>query len=208
MKKLTLLLVAFVVMSVTAFGQAVSDNAVIPVSINLNSILRLNVTSGGNIEFTVNTIEQYTSGIINTDLYDTRFTVASSVDFNVLLYAEDGTFMGVDNSANSMPLDNVGYQIEADGTGAAGINWDLETAGDDPSATTLLTATSTHQAITSLANAGAGGTAQNAFIINWELATDGVGIDVIGESGQLSLLEQSLAPDRYTTNVFLILEAQ
>ena len=53
----------------------------------LNSILRLNVTSGGNIEFTINNIDQYTAGIANGTRYDTKFTVASSVDFNVLMYA-------------------------------------------------------------------------------------------------------------------------
>ncbi|MCB9002091.1 MAG: hypothetical protein H6537_09000 [Bacteroidales bacterium] len=45
-----------------AFGQAVNDQAIIPVSVTLNSILRLTVVSGGNIDFVVNTIDQYTSG--------------------------------------------------------------------------------------------------------------------------------------------------
>jgi hypothetical protein len=47
-------------LSQLGYGQAVNDQAVIPVSITLNSILRLTVVSGGNIDFVVNTIDQYT----------------------------------------------------------------------------------------------------------------------------------------------------
>ena len=58
---------ALLFLSQVSFGQAVNDQAIIPVSVTLNSILRLTVVSGGNIEFVVNTIDQYTGGI-NTEI--------------------------------------------------------------------------------------------------------------------------------------------
>jgi hypothetical protein len=81
------------------FGQAVNAQAIIPVSVTLNSILRLTGVSGGNIDFVVNTIEQYTNGINNGGgdaRYQTNFTVSASQDFNVTVRAEDLTFFGQD----------------------------------------------------------------------------------------------------------------
>jgi hypothetical protein len=82
------------------FGQAVSDQAVIPVSVTLNSILRLTVTAGGNIQFVVNTIDQYTNGInIVSDQYTTKYKVASSNDYVVTLAADAASLLGVEQGA-------------------------------------------------------------------------------------------------------------
>ena len=109
MKKITLSIIALFFAGQMSFAQAVSEHAIIPVSVTLNSILRLNVVTGGNIEFVVNTIDQYTNGISNSTQYTTNFTVASSTDFDVTLMAEDATLIGSDNSAHTMTLDNIGY---------------------------------------------------------------------------------------------------
>ena len=55
MKKLFITLVLSATFLGASFGQAVADQGVIPVSVTLNQILRLNVTSGGNINFVINT---------------------------------------------------------------------------------------------------------------------------------------------------------
>ncbi|MFP4605983.1 MAG: hypothetical protein ACLFNJ_11450, partial [Bacteroidales bacterium] len=89
MKKLiVLLLVVFFGVNLQSFSQAVDDRAVVPVSVTLNSILRLNVESGGNIEFNFNTLEQYEngiSGIDQDDQYSTKLTIASSVDWDLIM---------------------------------------------------------------------------------------------------------------------------
>jgi len=178
-----------------AMAQPVSDNAVIPVSVTLNSILRLTVVTGGNIEFVVNTIDQYTNGIANAPRYTTNFTVASSVDFNVNMDVEDASFLGQDNPSNNMALDNVGYAVfpnSAAGAGVDGTNWNLQ-------AITGLVTGST-PIVTGIAGNAAGNSVQNNFDIRWELAR---GTQVSG----LSLLQQSIAPDRYVTNVYLQLVA-
>lgn len=207
MKKITFLFAGLLI-GLATIAQPVVDNAIIPVSVNLNSILRLNVSSGGNIEFTVNNIDQYTTGVLNSDRYDTKFTVASSVDFNVLMYAEAANFLGSDNTANVLPIDNVGYILESTGTGNAnGAEYDfINDAGDGTLSTiTPLNATATTAIITGVGGAAAGNTLQNAFTINWELAT---GALTAVNTTAASLLAQSVAPDRYTTNVFLVLEPQ
>jgi hypothetical protein len=191
MKKLILSL-SIVGLSLFTYAQAVVDNAIIPVSVNLNSILRLNVTSGGSIEFSFNTIADYTSGITNSDRYDTHFTVASSINFDVALYAEDATLIGVDNSAHTMALSFVRYVMGEEGTGADGTDWDLA-AG---------TLSLTNAAVDivdggdAVSGASAGGVGKNAFVINWECGT-----------GATTLLSASLPADRYSTNVFLVVSA-
>lgn len=184
-----------VCLSQFGYGQAVNDQAVIPVSVTLNSILRLTVVSGGNIEFVVNTIDQYNVGINNggtNTLYQTNFTVSSSQDFNVTLRAEDSELFGQDSSTTSMPLDNIGFDLttSATATGVAGTNWTF------PATVLPLTAVAV-PVVTGAAGLAAGSYTQNDFLIRWRLGTQE------GTMNGLSLLEQSLTPDRYTTNVFL-----
>ncbi len=175
------------------FGQAVNDQAIIPVSVTLNSILRLTVVSGGNIDFVVNTIAQYTSGINSGGgdaRYQTNFTVSASQDFDVTIRAEDATFIGQDNSANTMPLNNVGLDLTESGSGVDPTNWAL------PPAVLALTNAS-QNIVTGATGAAAGGADKNNFTIQWRLGTSE------GAMNGSSLLAQSLTPDRYITNVFL-----
>ena len=191
MRKL-LFTLALAVLSQVSFGQAVNDQAIIPVSVTLNSILRLTVVSGGNIDFVVNTIDQYTSGINNGGgdaRYHTNFTVSSSQDFDVTLAAEDGNLMGQDSATHTMPLDNIGFDLTADG-GIVGTNWDLPTA-------VLPLALAPQNIVTGMGGASAGDATQNNFTIRWRLGTRE------GTMNGSSLLVQSLSPDRYITNVFL-----
>ena len=187
MKKLVLG-VAMLLLAQMGFGQAVTDNAVIPVSITLNSILRLSVTSGGNIQFVVNTIDQYENGIANTSQYTTTFQVASSRDFTVTLGAEDQTFIGLETSNTDLTLDNVGYEIATPGLGTVPTGLQALVAfvdgGGLPSAATIVTA-------------DAGAADDNIYEIQWELGT---GVAPMNTS---TLLEQSLDADIYITNVFL-----
>ncbi len=164
--------------SMFSFGQSVVDNAVIPVSVTLNSILRLSVTSGGNIQFVVNTITDYTSGITNTNQYDTQFTVHSSRNFHVRLGAEDANLIGLETGTN-MNLSNLRYTM----TGPVG-GGHLVPIQD-------LTAALVN-VVTRLAGGGL------AYTINWELATP----------PNASLLSQNLPADIYVTNVYLNLIPQ
>ncbi|MDY0198594.1 MAG: hypothetical protein RBR68_12345 [Tenuifilaceae bacterium] len=191
MKKL-LLGAAVLLFAQFSFGQAVNDNAIIPVSVTLNSILRLTVVTGGNIEFVVNTIDDYTNGI-NSGGADTRyqtvFTVSSSRDFDVTLRSEEDNLLGQDNTANVLTGDNVGYDLTG-GTGGNGTNWNLPVQVEGLSAT----AATIVDGITGFA---AGDAVQNRFVIQWRLGTSEGGMNTA------NLLTQSIPADRYVTNVFL-----
>ena len=200
MKKITLSIIALFFAGQMSFAQAVSEHAVIPVSVTLNSILRLNVVTGGNIEFVVNTIDQYTAGIQTSALYTTNFTVASSTDFEVTLEAENASLTGSDDPTNTLTLDNVGYVTvpHAGATGAEGAEWNCLPAlgGEGPLTLAAFTI------VFGIANNAAGDVVQNTFDIQWELGTTD------GTMNGGTLLSQSIPSDRYVTNVFLDLIAK
>ncbi len=184
MRKLSISILAVIFSLGAAFSQPVTDLGIVPIGVTLNSILRLNVTSGGNIEYVVNTIAQYTAGIGPNAAYQTQFTVSSSVDFDVAFYADDTDLRGVDNGG-TIALDNLGY-IVTGGSDAA----NLPGAGarvafdDDP----------TYEIVNAV-NANAGSPATNTFVIAWELGTI--------PSGDGTLLAQSITSDRYVINAII-----
>jgi len=116
MKKIALLLCGIFIY-LASFGQAVSERAVIPVSVNLISILRLTIVSGGNIEFTFTSIDDYNSGITGLS---TVFEVASSQDFDVNASADAATLAGTDDPTNTLAGNTVELDVTVDdGDGVA-----------------------------------------------------------------------------------------
>ncbi len=199
MKKITILMM-FIGLGLASFGQAVADNALIPISITLNSILRMNVTSGGNIDFTVNTLDDYENGIDNTARYQTKFTVSSSRNFAVAMYAEDATFIGSDDASNTMDLNYCGYSLTSDGTYADGAENTLAPATGSWAALSNTSAT-----IITSGTGNAGDINANSFTIMWELGTSNI---QGATGGNANTLKQGNFPsDRYATNVFLVLSA-
>lgn len=166
------------------FGQAVSDQAVIPVSVTLNSILRLTVTSGGNIQFVVTTVDHYTLGIGNAPRYTTSFRVSSSRDFTVTMATEHAThFTGLEaGTADQFLLNNVGYILTGQGVNLATIQ------GLNNSRVIVPTG-------------AAGG--NKPYSIAWELGTVAG-----GGMNAANLLTQSIPADVYVANVFLTLAPQ
>jgi len=185
MKKL---IFAFTVLlfSQFSFGQTVQDNATIPVSVTLNSILRLQVKTGGNIQFVFNTMDQYTSGIGYTAGTTTTFTVASSTNFSVSMGAEDDALYGVETgdrvlTTGSIPLNVVRFNV----TGGTGI---MAAATDLP-----LTIVTAPTVIVDAGVSGAAGAA-NTFDVEWSAGTHaGLGV-------------MDYPADVYVTNVFLNLQ--
>jgi hypothetical protein len=198
MKKLALLFLGLFIYAANVNAQ-VDDRAVIPVAVTLNSILRLNVTSGGNIEFNFNTLEDYQSGINTGSPYQTKFNVASSVNWDVFMYAEDANLIGTDEigGGNVMTLDNIGYHVSSDGT----IGTDLAFSFNDPTDPGPLTNIATTILVGyDGTNSNAGDINQNNFTIHWRCGTQE------GTMNAQSILEQTIAADRYATNVFLMLQ--
>jgi len=174
------LIIAFTALlfSQFSFGQSIQDNATIPVSVTLNSILRLTVTSGGNIQFVFNTMEQYNTGIAASNATTTKFTVSSSKTFDVYMGAEDANLIGVEDATNHLlDLGVIRYSISGAGSG---------TLDATPTALTQVAAVATATAkIVDTGDPGVG----NLYEIAWDA---GIGVSVLDE-----------APDVYITNVLL-----
>ena len=154
MKKIALLLCgAFIYLA--TFGQAINDRAVIPVSVNLVSILRLTIKSGGNIEFTFNTIDDYNTGV--TAGVVTQFTVASSQNFDVVFDSESANLIGTDSATHSIPGTEVIMAI----------------AGATGTITTPTNISAINGGLDVIEDGVAGDATANAYTITWTCGTSG-----------------------------------
>ncbi len=227
MKKRALMMMGLLAIGLVAFSQAVKDRQVIPVAVNLNQVLRMTITNGGNIEFVFNSIDDYrdglsadaaTSGSANPaaaeGFYQTDFTVASSTRWSITYGSEETTFIGTDNPANTLALNNVGFTIDNNGTHV------FELAG---SAKGTTGASSLYSAPTDNASqvagledypalliedndsgtvSNAGDATENSFSLLWRCSTGEVGTAPVTMAAQSILNQQpSPTPDRYVTNV-------
>ena len=202
MKKITSLLLGFVLIGATSFAQPVSDRAVIPVAVTLNQILRLNVFNGGNVEFVFNNIVDYKNGLTNlAGQYQTDISVASSTPWSLLMWAEDASFTGNDDPTNLMPLGYVGYSILANG-GFSFDNEYLAYGNVSIVANTLTNAASSVFGCSAISTASncAGDATDNIFQIQWMA---GNGVAVAGNMLTTAFINAGIEPDRYTNNVFL-----
>jgi len=106
MKKLYSSIVALMLTISLSIAQPINDQVVIPMGITINSITRMSVVSGGNIEFVFSSLADYTSGITG---YASVIQLASSEQITVKLKA-DGVFLG-DATSAILALDKVEFQV-------------------------------------------------------------------------------------------------
>lgn len=205
MKKVLLGLISLILAGQVAVAQPISDNAVIPMAITVNSILRLNIVRGGNIEFVFNTMDDYSSGLLGSR-YSTDVTVASSGNWELELLASTTEFFDVDGGAGTgIALDYVCFSLTDNGTNAIGIGLATEyfpNGGASAAVGSFSDLVNTPPA-TNILGAGtgnSGSSAANAFTINWECGTaNGTNTTLISTAG--------VASGRYSTNILLTLIA-
>lgn len=215
MKKLSILVSGLLLWGATTYAQAVRDRNVIPLAVNLNEVLRMTITDGGNIEFTFNSIDDYrfgisgdaaTSGSANPNtsdpMYVSNFTIASSTRWELSYGAEEATFIGTDNPANTLSLDNVGFSLTSNGTHALGT--EITSAPTVDGAQVSALEQFPIVLITDNGNiaSSAGDVTDNDFTITWRCGTAEVG-GAPATMNPTVLLEQnpSPTPDRYIVNV-------
>jgi len=230
MRRINFLVVMFLC-GLTAFAQAVKDRNVIPVAVNLNQVLRMTITNGGNIEFVFNSIDDYKNGLSSDNatsssqnvaategMYKTDFSIASSTRWTLTYGAEQATFLGTDYASAILPLNNVGFKITNNGThtfeGAG------ETVGTTSTASLFSIPTDNANEVAALeaypvvliddnatAAANAGDAVDNSFTLNWRCGTAEAGAVVPMNSIKLIDQSPSPAPDRYVVNVLFDLAA-
>jgi len=219
MKKINLLAI-MLLCGLTAFSQAVKDRSVIPVAVNLNQVLRLSITNGGNIEFVFNTIDDYKNGLSadgatpGAGIYKTDFTVASSTRWKLTYGAEQTTFIGTDNPTNTLTLNNVGFKLVNNGINTFEAAGSL--IGATPAASLFSTPTKNASQVSALMvypedliadnntiNANAGDAADNSFTLNWRAGTAETSTVALHSLNAVKLIDQkpSPRPDRYVVNV-------
>lgn len=189
MRTLTTLFLALVISVGTAYSQPIKDKAILPVGITLNSVLRLDITSGGAIEFVFNNLTDYTDGINaggGDPLYQTTFTVASSTDWDLNMWSEAG-FVG--SNGGSITLDHLEYIITATGAHQHGAELTINTNGGQVAMTNGSVAVI-------IGTDAAGSIADNAFTVDW----------IAGESNDF--LNESYPSDRYVANIIMELVAK
>lgn len=220
MKKRAIVIMSMLAIAVVGFSQAVKDRQVIPVAVNLNQVLRMTITNGGNIEFVFTSIDDYRQGLSGDgtaanpvgleNFYVTDFTVASSARWILNYGSEQATFVGTDDPGNTLLLNNVGYTLASTGTNT------FEAAAQGTDATAALYSASTNGGAevaaleaypvaliddNGVAAANAGDATENSFQMVWRCGT----VEAAGTvpMNALSILNQdpSPAPDRYVTNV-------
>jgi len=217
-----------------AFSQAVKDRNVIPVAVNLNQVLRMTITNGGNIEFVFNTIDDYKNGLSavqatsvsanpasSEGFYKTDFTIASSSRWALTYGAEEATFIGTDHPLNAaFTLDNVGFSISNSGLNTFNLPAVVAAADLNPlplislptANATTVSALEVYPEILitdagSLAGSNAGDAADNVFTLNWRCGTAEAGTVVPMNDVKLIDQKPSPAPDRYVVNVLFELAA-
>jgi hypothetical protein len=216
MRKIKLSLVGLAALLTTGvIAQPIHDNAVIPVGITVNTVLRLNVVRGGNIEFVFNTISQFKTGIggagASVKPYQTEFKVSASQPWKVCYGAENNSFIGEMNNTN-IELDNVGHYVLGIGTytyGAGALRltgYSLADAAGGVAATQKLlpygvgaqTLVDWSSPAANLSTNG-GDDVNNDYVIYWRCGTGE------GTMEQTSFISKIYQDGRYATNVFLVL---
>lgn len=219
MKKINFV-AALLFCGLTVSAQAVKDRNVIPVAVNLNQVLRMSISNGGNIEFVFNTINDYKNGLSATNavsgtMYETNFSVSSSTRWKLTYGAETATFQGTDNPANTLALDNVGYLLtetgahdfEAGAQGAttaelysAPTNGGAEVAALEVYPQVLI---EDNDQVGADAASNAGDASDNVFQMSWRVGTKEIGATVAKTMNPVALIDQSPSPaaDRYVANV-------
>ena len=235
MKKLIFSFFAFGIIS-SGISQAVSDRNTIPVGVNLNKVLRLTINSGGNIEFTFNTIDQYKNGISGATvgvaaggaalagvglgaMYMTNFTVSSSTKWELQYGAEGATMLDVDDPANTtMTLDNVGFSLSESGAHgfsvAGAVSGVAELVSTPTDAATSVVGLQQYPVVliddaNDANNANAGDGSDNNFQMVWRCGT----AEAVTGAGTpamntAALIEQGLPSSRYVANVLFNLIAK
>jgi len=225
MKKIFMVTFALFLFAVIGFSQAIKDRNVIPVAVNLNQVLRMTITNGGNIEFVFNTIDDYKNGLsgdqatsgsanpaTSEPFYRTDFTVASSTRWAITYGSEEATFIGTDNPANTLDLTNVGYAIVNNGahvfeagvakaTTAGSELWSTPTVGATEVAALEAYPTLLIEDNDDATDANAGDATDNSFTLIWRCGTTEAGSAVPMNAQYLIDQQPSPTPDRYVSNV-------
>ncbi len=107
MKKLFLGLISLLLAGQVSFAQPVSDQAVIPMGITIQSVMRLTITRGGNMEFVFKSASDIANGVPSawSSAYQTDGNISASTNWDLELMADAGNF------STNIPLNVIEYNV-------------------------------------------------------------------------------------------------
>ncbi len=115
MKKVLLGLISIVLTGQICFAQPVSDMAVIPMGITVQSVMRLNITKGGNIEFVFKSAADVNAGLPSSGAYGTTYetsgTISASQNWDLNLTVDETDFITDNNSGTDLALNVVSLDV-------------------------------------------------------------------------------------------------
>ncbi len=194
MKKVILGFLSIFFLGQLAIAQPISDHAVIPMAITVQSIMRLNVKSGGNIEFVFSKISDITNGIGNSAAYDTYFDISASQDWDLQIGTDAATFLN--EAGASILLNRVELQVDDALTSTRFADADVISAFN---AAPAALQNGPIDLITWVAGGtngtNVGSAAENTFVVHWQCGVN------------LAARITGSVPGRYTVNVYLSLVA-
>ncbi len=175
MKKVLLGLISIILVGQASFAQPVSDQAIIPIGITIQSVMRLTITKGGNMEFVFSSADDLTNGIPAAGFgasYETTGNIVTTQNWGLELMADAPNFYD-DGGGITLPLNVMEFSVNT--TNAA-------TLGDGGAAlpySNVILATASATAIVLLENNTGNRTSSDTFAIQWACgASDAGGIAV------------------------------
>ncbi len=121
MKKIIIGFLSLIFVGQIGFAQPVSDMAVIPVGITIQSVMRLTITKGGNMEFVFKNANDIATGIPAAfgTVYETTGSITATESWDLELSTDAANFAG--DIAGTIPLTAIEYSI-ASAAPAGGTN--------------------------------------------------------------------------------------
>ncbi len=111
MKKIILGLLSVLFLGQIAQAQPVNDMAVIPMGITIQSVMRLTITKGGNIEFIFDSADDIQNGVPTSfgTNYETKGIISSSRNWDLNLRVDETSFIGEDGT--TLDLNVIDFQV-------------------------------------------------------------------------------------------------
>jgi len=183
MKKLLLGFLSLILAGTVSFAQPVSDMAVIPMGITIQSVMRLAITKGGNIEFVFKSATDVSNGLPSGGAYSTEYETTGIIN------ASQNWDLDMTVDESSFIADNGGANLDL-----GVVSFDVTTSASN---TDVLSDTQLAQNLTPLENDGNGNNLGNniTFAIQW----------ACGVSGLASASVAGSEAGRYSANVILTL---
>jgi hypothetical protein len=199
--------ILILILSQSLFSQVIKDRNVVTMGVTLTQILRLNIDQENGIGFEYDNYKVVVNinGNSGRNLNNqTKISVMSSVRWKILYGSETPYFIGMNNSSNTMDINNIGFELINVGLHSFGYEGELRSPPTNNA--TQVSALETYPTILIEDNdnryANAGDDMDNSFIIKWRCGTSENGMNPI------SIINQNINPDTYYVNVLIELIAE